>query len=130
MLPMTPFLRRVLLADAALSLAMGAVLAALSGPLAAFTGLPAGLLAGAGLFLIVSAPVLVVLARRTALPRSVAWLLVVACALWAIESAALPLLGLVQPNGAGFVLLAVQGAAVAVLGELYWLALRRAPRAA
>ncbi len=130
MVPTTPFLRLALRLDAAVSGACGLLMAALPGPLGAMTALPAGLLLGAGLFLLPYGGLMAWLAGRGALPRAMLWLLVAGNLAWAVECAALPLLGWVAPNGWGIAFLAVQAGAVAVFAELYLVALRRAPRAA
>lgn len=61
---MTPFLRKVLRADAALSGLTALVLVAEAAPLAEWTGLPATALRGIGLGLIPLAGLLAWLARR------------------------------------------------------------------
>jgi hypothetical protein len=124
--PMTPFLRLALRLDAAVSGACGLLMAGLPGPLAALTALPAPLLLGAGLFLLPYGGLLAWLGTRTALPRLMLWLLVAGNLAWAVECAALPLLGWVAPNGWGIAFLAVQAVAVAIFAELYLIALRRA----
>jgi hypothetical protein len=63
-------------------------------------------------------------------PRALLWLLVAGNLIWAMECAALPLLGLVAPNGWGIALLAAQAVAVAIFAELYIVALRRRAGAA
>ncbi|MBR0648315.1 hypothetical protein GXW78_01450 [Roseomonas terrae] len=130
MLPQTPFLRLALAADAVASGAMGLAFAAAPAAISALTALPHGLLRGAGAFLIAYAALLGWLAVRDAVPRAMLWLLVAGNLMWAVECAALPLLGLVVPNGWGIALLAVQAVVVAVFAELYIIALRRMPRAA
>jgi uncharacterized protein YjeT (DUF2065 family) len=130
MLPQTPFLRFALAADAAASGAMGLAFAAAPAAIGALTSLPAGLLRYAGLFLVAYAALLAWLAARNAVPRPMLWLLVAGNLIWAVDCAALPLLGIVTPNGWGIALLAVQAVAVAVFAELYIIALRRAPQAA
>ena len=130
MLPQTPFLRLALSADAAASGLMGLAFAAAPGGIGALTALPPGLLQGAGLFLLTYAAVLAWLAARSVVPRAMLWLLVAGNLIWAVECAALPLLGFVAPNGWGIALLAVQAVAVAAFAELYIIALRRVPRAA
>ena len=82
------------------------------------------------MFLLADAAVLAWLAARSAVPRAMLWLLVAGNLIWAVECAALPLLGFVAPNGWGIALLAVQAVAVAAFAELYIIALRRVPRAA
>jgi len=130
MITMTRFLRIALAADATASGAMGLALAVAPGAIGTITHLPPALLSGAGLFLLAYAALLGWLASRPALPRPMLWLLVAGNLVWAIESAALPLLGFVAPNGWGIAFLAVQAVAVAGFAELYIIALRRAPRAA
>lgn len=126
----TPFLRTALTADAVASGAMGLGLALAPGAIGAATGLPAGLLLGAGLFLLPYAALIAWLASRAAVPRVLLWVLVAGNLGWAVESAALPLLGFVAPNGLGIAFIAVQAVAVAVFAELYIVALRRAARVA
>lgn len=126
----TPFLRTTLMADAVASGAMGLGLALAPGAIGAATGLPAGLLLGAGLFLLPYGAFIAWLASRAAVPRVLLWVLVAGNLGWAVESAALPLLGFVAPNGLGIAFIAVQAVAVAVFAELYIVALRRAAQVA
>ncbi|MBR0684187.1 hypothetical protein GXW74_27225 [Roseomonas eburnea] len=126
----SPFLRTALAADAMASGAMGVALALAPGAIGMITNLPAKLLLGAGLFLLPYAVAVAWMATRAVLPRAMLWVLVAGNLLWALESAALPLLGFVAPNGLGIAFLAVQAAAVAVFAELYIVALRRAGRVA
>jgi hypothetical protein len=130
MLPQTPFLRLALTADAVASAAMGLAFATAPAAIGTATALPAGLLRGAGLFLLAYAALLAWLATRHAVPRALLWLLVAGNLIWAMECAALPLLGLVAPNGWGIALLAAQAVAVAIFAELYIVALRRRAGAA
>src|SRR5215217_1229737 len=81
----TSFLRRVLLADAGVSAAVGALMAAGAGPLQRLTGLPASLLIPAGLALLPYAAYLVWIGTRRALPRAAVWLPIALNVLWAIE---------------------------------------------
>ncbi|WP_137125815.1 hypothetical protein [Roseomonas sp. HF4] len=130
MIPATRFLRTTLSADAAMSGISGLALVAASDALGRMTALPPALLLGAGLFLLPYSALLAWLAARPAVPRWLVGLLALGNLLWALECAALPLLGLVAPNGWGITFLAVQAVAVAVFAELYVVALRRAARAA
>jgi hypothetical protein len=129
-IPTQGLLRIALGADAVMSGASGLLLVAASGAVAQATALPAPLLLACGLFFLPYAAVLAWCASRPALPRWLVWALAGGNLLWAVECAALPLLGLVAPNGWGIAFLAVQAVAVAVFAELYILALRRAPRTA
>jgi len=128
MITTTPFLRLALAADAAASGLMGAALAMAPAAIGRWTGLPPALLSGAGLFLLAYAALLGWLASRAAVPKPMLWLLVAGNLAWAIESAALPLLGFVAPNGWGIAFLAVQAVAVAAFAELYIIAMRRSAK--
>lgn len=130
MMTTTRFLRIALLLDAGMSGPSGLVLVAAPQAIGQATALPGGLLLGAGLFFLPYAALLAWLATRPAMPRWVVGLLAAGNLLWAVGCAALPLLGLVAPNGWGIAFLAAQAVAVAVFAELYILAMRRAPRAA
>ena len=129
MLPQTPFLRLALSADALASGLMGLAFATAPVAIGSLTALPPGLLHAAGLLLLAYAAVIAWLASRGAVPRAMLWLLVAGNLAWAVDCAALPLLGFVAANGWGVALLAVQVVAVAAFAELYVIALRRAPRA-
>jgi hypothetical protein len=129
-IPTAGLLRGAITADAAMSGTSGIVLVAAAAPIAQATALPAPLLFACGLFLLPYAALLAWSATRDLLPRWLVWVLAAGNLLWAVECAALPLLGLVTPNGWGIAFLAVQAVAVAAFAELYILALRRALRTA
>jgi hypothetical protein len=129
-LPTTRFLRLVLAADAAASGATGLALAAAPAAIAGLTGLPALLLFGAGLVFLPYAALVAWLATRDAMPRWLVWGLAGGNLVIAVECAALPLLGLVAPNGIGIAVLALLAVTVAVFAELYIVAMRRLPRGA
>lgn len=119
------FLRRVLIADALASGAMGALLALAAAPLARLLGLPAGLLLGAGLVLLPWAAALARLGLRQAPPsRGAVRTVVVVNALWVLDSLLLPLTGWVAPTALGLAFLLGQALAVAGLAALQALALR------
>lgn len=120
------FLRTVLLADAAASLACGLLMAGASSILSPLLGLPAPLLLGAGLVLLPWSALVFWLARRAALPRGAVWAVVVLNAIWVIESVALVAGGFVAPTplGIGFVL--AQALAVVALAGLQVVGLRGA----
>lgn len=121
------FLRRVLWADAMSCLGCGLLQLAAPGALASWLGLPPALSLGTGTFLLVYGAFVGFLATRDPVPRPVVWLLVAGNLGWALgcvallASGALPLTGL----GQGYVLM--QALTVAVLAELQWFGLRRAP---
>ena len=85
----TSFLRRVWGADAAVSAVVGAAMAGAAGLLGELIGLPAQLLAVAGLSLLPYAAFLAWLATRSAVPRAAAWAPVLLNIVWAIDCIAL-----------------------------------------
>ena len=125
------FLRRVLLADAASSGAMGLLLALLAGPLARWFGLPAGMLREVGIFLLGFAALVAALGLRRASPRLLFWLVVIGNALWALDSVLLLVSGLGRADRARRRFVVAQALVVALLAELEYTGLRRsAPLAA
>lgn len=126
----TPFLRNVLYADAA----MGAVAAAATifgaGWLAPLLMLPQPLLFWAGMALVPIAVFLFVMARRADVPRG--WLreIVFINALWTAASIGLLVSGLVQPNALGIAFVVAQASAVGLFAVLEALPLRRGAVAA
>ncbi len=119
------FLRRVLLLDAASCGAMGLLLVTLSGVLSEVLSLPVGLLREAGLVLLPFALLLAFMSTRTRLPRAAVWAVIVANAIWAIDSIVLLFTGWVQPSLLGYLFVAGQAAFVAVLAELEYVGLRK-----
>jgi hypothetical protein len=82
------FLKRVLLADAAVSGSVALLQLAATEPLAALTGLPTGLLLGTGLFLVGYVTLLVVLAKRSRVWSSMIWLVIAGNLAWAVAALA------------------------------------------
>ncbi|HKU98593.1 MAG TPA: hypothetical protein VJR58_25090 [Vineibacter sp.] len=125
MVRITPFLRQVLLGDAVFALG-GVILmlpaAPLLGPL---TGLPAGLLMGAGLLLLPFAATVGLLARKADASARVLIGVIVIEALWAAASIGLLLLGSVTPNGLGIAFVVGQALVTAVFAQLLLMAIRR-----
>ncbi len=125
----TPWLRNVLLADAASSAMAGLLMLlgadALSGPL----GLPSILLTGAGIVLLPFAAAVFVLARRTTLPRIAVWAVIAANAVWAVESATLLLAGWIAPTGPGVAFVLAMALVVLAFAEVEYLCVRRATAA-
>lgn len=124
------FLRFVIGADAAACGLVGAGLAFDAGLLAEPLGLSPAFMQPVGLFLLVYALGLVLLALRPTLPRAAVWALVGFNALWAIESLAIMALGWVQPTQLGVAFIAIQAVAALIVGDLQYIVLRRAKRAA
>lgn len=123
-------LRRVLLADAALSGLAGLLMIAGAAPLATLTDLPQTLLLYAGLPLLPFAALLAWLSRRDTVPTWLVWTIVAGNAVWAIDSVVLLFTGWIAPNTLGVAFVAAQAAAVAVLAELQFFGLRRSEPAA
>lgn len=117
------FLRRVLVADAAVSAAAGALMAAAAGPLEGLLGLPATLLVVAGLALFPYAAYLLWLARQPKLPRAAVWVTIVLNVVWAADCT---LVGTAyDPSTLGIAFLAAQGLTVLLFAELAFIGLRR-----
>ncbi|MCW7539249.1 hypothetical protein OOT46_15500 [Aquabacterium sp. A7-Y] len=129
-LPVSPFLRRVLAADALLSGASGLLMTAGAAFLAPRLGLPAELLGVAGLSLLPFAAALAWLATRRQLPRAALWALVAYNTLWVLDSALLLAGGWFEPTWLGQAFVVLQALVVAVLAELQVVGLRRAQAAA
>jgi hypothetical protein len=121
------FLRNVLLADAASCVATGALQLVFTAQLAQLLNLPAALLAGTGAFLLAYAATVAFVATRNPLPRPWVWLFVVGNLGWALACVGLLASGWMRPSGMGIAWVLAQAACVAVLAELQWAGLRRAP---
>ena len=118
-------LRNALLADAVLSGATGLILALAAGPLSTLLGLSVGLLREAGLFILPFAALAGWMRFRDRLARTSVFVLVVANALWALDSVLVLLLGWIEPTPLGEVFVVGQAVIVAVLAELQFIGLRR-----
>lgn len=127
---MTPFLRNLLRVDAALSGLTALVLMADSEPLAAWTGMPAGVVQGIGAALVPWTALLAWLASRAVVPAAAIGTVIALNFVWALDCALAAFGVLGAPNGLGIAMLAVQAVGTALLAELEWMGLRRAGRAA
>jgi len=128
----TSFLRRALLADAAASAAVGALMALGAPALQGLLGLPAALLMWAGVALFPYAGYLAWLAARPAVPRAAVWLPIALNLLWAIDCAIVWFASGLQPTLLGDAFVLLQIATVLAFAELEFIGLRRAlslPRA-
>lgn len=119
------FLRRVLVVDAVSCAGMGLLMLAFSGSLSGLLSLPAGLLSEAAKVLLPFAALLAFLSTRSRLPPAAVWAVIVANAIWAIDSIVLLFTGWVQPNLLGHLFVAGQAAFVAVIVELEYVGLRK-----
>ena len=126
----SPFwLRRVLWADAASGIAIAALQLLFSGPLSVLLGLSAGLLRASALVLLAYVVLASLLAQRSGQPRWLLAVLVIDNWAWVAGCLWLAFGPAASPTGLGVAYLLLQAVAVAVLAELQWLGLRRAPAA-
>ena len=121
----TPFLRNVLLLDAAASGATAALLIAGAGLLDGLLGLPVALMREAGLILVPYVAFVAWVGTRETTVRGAVWAIVAANALWAVASVCLLVSGLVAPTMLGYAFVLAQAAVVALLGELQYAGLKR-----
>lgn len=128
-LSMTPFLRRVLRVDAVLSALTAGVMLVDAAPLAAWTGLPNGLVQGLGAALVPWAALLAWLGSRDSVARAAIGAVVALNFLWVLDCALLAFGAFGSPSGLGVAIAAVQAVGTFVIAELEWLGLRRAPQA-
>jgi hypothetical protein len=124
----TPYLRNVLHADAAMSGAAGLVMLLGAPVLAPLLELPAGLLRWAGIVLIPWTVLLVILGRRETMSRTMLFDVIAINALWLAASFGILLAGAVSPNLLGYGFVVAQALAVGVLAELQFMAYRRSGR--
>ena len=117
------FLRRMLIADAAISGATGLALIIGAGPLEPLLNVPAALLRMTGAILIPFAAM--VLFFAAAISHSRVWTVIVINAAWVAASVLVLFSGWIQPNALGIAFVLFQAAVVAVLAELQFTALRR-----
>jgi hypothetical protein len=119
------FLRRVLVLDAVSCAGLGLLLLTFSGWLSGASSLPVALLQQASMVLLPFAALLTFLSTRARLPRAAVWAVIVANAIWAIDSIVLSFSGWVQPSLLGQLFVAGQAAFVAVMVELEYIGLRK-----
>jgi len=123
-------LRRVLLADAATSGAIGLLMMLGSSLLEQLLGLPAELSRYAGISLLPFAAFLVYLATRENLSQSAVRAVIVLNALWTAGSILLLLSGWIEPTGLGYAFVIFQAFGVAMFAGLEYLGLRKSVMAA
>lgn len=128
------FLSRVMWADAASCVGTGALQLGFTAPLAGLTGLPAGLLAATGWFLVAYGLLAAWMGSRAVPPRTLIGLVVIGNVGWAVGCIALMASGLLPLTALGLAWIGLQAVTVVVLAELQWMGLRHgrpaAPRAA
>jgi len=126
----SPFLRRALLVDAAISAATGLAMILGAGVLHGLLGLPVALLRYAGLSLIPFVALVFHLSRRDSLSRAGVWTVIGLNAVWVAGSVLLLLSGRFEPNALGFAFVLGQAAAVAVFAEMQYVGLRKSTMSA
>lgn len=124
------FLRGVLMADAATSLAMGLLLTFGADRLQPLLGLPRALMSEAGMLLFPFAALVLFTATRAQLPRTLAWVIVISNVLWALDSVMLLLSSWAAPTMLGKAFVVAQAVGVALFAELEFFGLRRSPAVA
>ena len=117
--------RRLLVADAVISGATGLLMLAGSGILEGLLGVPSSLLRYAGASLLPFAAAVAWLARRDELPAGGVWAVIIANALWAIDSIVLLFTGWIAPTTLGYTFVIFQAVVVAAFAELQYVGLRR-----
>ncbi len=126
---LSPFLRRVLLADAIASGATGLLLFVGAGWLADLLQLPDALLRPVGLFLILYGAFVAYVATRVNASRGTVWAIIIVNALWAVDSIVLLVSGWVTPNALGYVFVIAQALVVAAFAEAQTIGLRQRVKA-
>jgi hypothetical protein len=119
-------LRRVLTADAIISGATGIAMMLGAGTLGSLFGVPAPLLRWAGVSLIPFAAFVGVLAARESIAPVAVRAVIVANALWAVDSVLLLLTGWVEPSLLGYAFIIGQALIVAALAEIQHVTLKTA----
>jgi hypothetical protein len=120
-------LRRALIADAVITGATGLALLAAAGQLAALFGLPDQLLRYAGVSLLPFAAFVGVLAMRENIAHAAVRIVIVANALWVVDSLLLLLTGWVAPSILGYTFVIGQALIVAAFAELQYAGLKMSP---
>jgi hypothetical protein len=121
----SPFLQRVLLADAATCVAAGLLMLFGAGLLEGLLGLPPVLLRSAGASLLPFAALLVYAGTRQYASRAMIWAIIAWNAMWAFDSVALLFTGWIAPTGLGIAFISAQALAVALFAQLEYVGLRR-----
>lgn len=121
----TPFLRNTLLADAAMGASAAAITIFASGFLSDLLALPQALIFWTGVTLVPIVAFLLVMARRSVVPRS--WLREIVFINWAWVAASVGFLAFapITPNALGIGFIVAQAVSVAAFAALQGVALRQ-----
>ncbi|MCR5882705.1 hypothetical protein LRS03_07490 [Rhizobacter sp. J219] len=125
-LHVTPFLRNVLRADAAVSAGAALVMLLGGSALQTLLQLPAWLMLGGGAALVAYVVFVAWMSRRDSVPRALVWTLVAINVGWAFDCALLAFASWLQPSAWGQAFLGVHIVTVLVFAELQYVALQRA----
>jgi hypothetical protein len=123
------FLRLVLLADAAATVATGALLASASTALETWLNIPASLLFYAGIVLLPYAAFVFYLASQARVARGTLWAVIGCNAVWAVDSLLLLATGWITPSTLGYLFVVGQAVIVGAFCELQFTAVRRGAEA-
>lgn len=123
-----PLLRAALQLDAVVTGANGAAYVAAAGPLGDLLGLGETLLRAAGAFLLVYAALVWIVGSRRDIPRGPVYAIVVANAIWAVDSLVMAIAGWGGPTTVGTVWIVAQAIVVAAFAELQVAGLRQKGR--
>jgi hypothetical protein len=121
----SPFLRRVLLADGAVTAAGGFLMLLVAGGLEKTLGVPAAMLRYIAVSLVLFAALVVRLATRESVPRAGVWAVIALNSAWAAGTALLALSGWVAPTGPGYGFILGQAVLTAIVADLEYFGLRR-----
>jgi len=119
------FLRRALLADAAISGATGLLMLAGASLVDALLGLPAGLLREAGIILVPYGVMVGFIGTRERVTAPAVWAVIACNALWAAGGVVLLVAHVVAPTALGYAFVIAQALVVALFAELQYVGLRR-----
>ena len=122
--PFVLTLKQTLLADAALSGAVGLLSLGAADWLSSSLEVPEALVAGSGAIMLVYATALVLLARRETIPAQGAYAVIGGNVAWAVACAILLFRTWIDPNAGGIAFILIQIVAVLAFAELQAMALR------
>jgi len=119
------FLRRVLVADAAISGTTGLLILLAANPLSKMLGVPAELLRYSGASLIPFTALLAYVITRDNLARTTVQTVIALNAVWVVASIALLFSDQIAPNRLGTAFIIVQAVMVALFAEMQYVGLRK-----
>lgn len=123
------FLKRVLVADAAVSGACGLLMVSAAPQLQSLLQLPAAPTRSVGIVLLAYAVFVALVSQRDPLPRAAVWSIVAINVVWVIDSVLLLMSDWVAPNALGVTFICMQAVVVGVFAELQIIGMKRTARA-